>query len=88
MHTQNTYALKHNIHTQVKAQHLEGDVEFLSKDLMVVDEVTAKNRVFFVSAKEVLHVRKQQQGVKGQPSKEVGRGLADGWRLRLMAFDR
>ncbi len=38
---------------QVKAQHLERDIAFLSKELKVTDEQTARNRVFFVSAKEV-----------------------------------
>ncbi len=37
----------------MKEQHLETDIAFLSKELKVTDEQTARNRVFFVSAKEV-----------------------------------
>ena len=46
---------------EVRQQHLENDVTFLTKQLKVVDEVTAKERVYFVSAKEVLLMRMRQQ---------------------------
>lgn len=42
---------------QVLQQHLERDIKFLAKELGVTDEQTARHRVFFVSAKEVLHYR-------------------------------
>lgn len=63
---------------------------FLAKELSVVDEETAKNRVFFVSAKEVVTVRQQQRKLEqDQKSKtEVGKGLAEGWRARFMEFER
>ena len=48
---------------QVMQQHLERDIKFLARELCVTDEQTARHRVFFVSAKEVLHYRvKQLQG--------------------------
>ena len=42
---------------QVLQQHLQRDVKFLAEELRVTDEQTARHRVFFVSAKEVLHYR-------------------------------
>ena len=42
---------------QVMQQHLERDIKFLTGELSVADEQTARHRVFFVSAKEVLHYR-------------------------------
>ncbi len=50
--------------------------------LQVADERTAKNRVFFVSAKEVLQVRTQGQQIP------EGKGMPDGWKARLMEFER
>ena len=72
--------------SQVKQQHMECDVGFLSHQLKVVDERTAKNRVFFVSAKEVLQLRVQSGGK--QSSIQEGRGMEEGWKLRLMEFER
>ena len=46
---------------EVRQQHLENNVAFLTKQLKVVDEITAKERVYFVSAKEVLLMRMRQQ---------------------------
>ena len=46
---------------EVRQQHLENNVDFLTKHLNVVDELTAKERVYFVSAKEVLTLRMRQQ---------------------------
>ena len=46
---------------EVRQQHLENNVSFLTSQLKVVDEVTAKERVYFVSAKEVLLMRMRQQ---------------------------
>ena len=65
---------------------MECDVGFLSHQLKVVDERTAKNRVFFVSAKEVLQLRVQSGGK--QSSIQEGRGMEEGWKLRLMEFER
>ena len=45
---------------QVLQQHLERDIKFLAKELRVTNEQTARHRVFFVSAKEVLHYRLKQ----------------------------
>jgi len=51
--------------------------------LQVVDEETAKNRVFFVSAKEVLELRTRPVG-GGIPE---DRGMLDGWNTRLKEFE-
>ena len=57
---------------QVMQQHLERDIKFLTVELCVTDEQTARHRVFFVSAKEVLQYRLR----KGQRSVDPGgRGL-------------
>lgn len=70
---------------QVKKQHLVADVNFLSRELAVVDEVTAKDRVFFVSAKEVLQERTRQSK---STVEEEGRGLPNGWKIRMMDFEK
>lgn len=46
---------------EVRQQHMENNVGFLTKQLKVVDENTANERVYFVSAKEVLCMRIRQQ---------------------------
>lgn len=54
---------------QVLQQHLERDIKFLAKELRVTDEQTARHRVFFVSAKEVLHYRLKQLQKSPDPGK-------------------
>ena len=58
----------------------------------MVEEETAKHRVFFVSAKEVVIVREQQKKLEQERDRksktDIGKGLADGWRARLMEFER
>ena len=58
----------------------------------MVDEETAKHRVFFVSAKEVVIVREQQKKLEQEQDRksksDIGKGLLDGWRARLMEFER
>jgi len=50
------------------------DVRFLAHELKVMDEQTARNRVFFVSAKEVLQLRTRQQNEnQGKKVKREGR---------------
>lgn len=71
----------------MKKQHLDADVNFLSHELAVVDEVTAKDRVFFVSAKEVLHER-TKRSPEGTVEEEEGTGLPNGWKIRMMDFER
>ena len=46
---------------EVKQQHLENDISFLSKQLSVIDPDTARERVYFVSAKEVVTIRNRQR---------------------------
>jgi mitofusin len=69
---------------QVMQQHLERDIKFLTGELSVTDEQTASHRVFFVSAKEVLHYRLR----KHQRSADPGQGLAPGYRARLQNFEQ
>ena len=45
------------MYTQVRQQHKERGIAFLADELKVVDREQADNRLFFVSAKEVLHHR-------------------------------
>ncbi|KAH0955083.1 hypothetical protein HN011_006102 [Eciton burchellii] len=68
---------------QVRAQHLERAVEFLSKELRVYENTKdAEERVFFISAKEVLQARMQEQ--RGQLAHEGA--LADGFQNRYFEF--
>ncbi len=64
------------------------DVDFLAHELAVVDEVTAKDRVFFVSGREVLHERTKRQ-LGTMPEEEEGsQSVSDGWKVRMMDFER
>jgi mitofusin len=45
---------------------MERAVDFLVKELKVCTQKEANQRIFFVSAKEALHARLQEQ--KGQPA--------------------
>ncbi|XP_026461618.1 transmembrane GTPase Marf [Ctenocephalides felis] len=67
---------------QVRAQHLERSVDFLVKELKVCTPKEADERVFFISAKEVLNARLQEQ--KGQPPHSGA--LADGFQTRYFEF--
>ena len=69
----------------MKKQHLDADVNFLSRELAVVDENTAKDRVFFVSAKEVLQERTKRPE---STVMEEGAGMPNGWKVRMMDFER
>jgi len=65
---------------EVRQQHMERDIAFLSKELSVIDEVEAANRIFFVSALEILE--------KSSPSgHSPGRQLLDGWQQRAIEFN-
>jgi hypothetical protein len=55
-----------NIFFQVRVQHTERAIDFLVKELKVCTQKEANERIFFVSAKEALQARLQEQ--KGQPS--------------------
>lgn len=57
---------------QVRKQHTDRCVNFLVEELKVVDRDQAPNRIFFVSAKEVLNSRMQR--AQGMP--ETGEALA------------
>lgn len=46
---------------QVRAQHQERAIDFLTKELKVYNPKDAEERVFFVSAKETLQARLQEQ---------------------------
>ncbi|XP_014638499.1 PREDICTED: mitofusin-1 [Ceratotherium simum simum] len=66
----------------VRRQHMERCLHFLVEELKVVDPLEAQNRIFFVSAKEVLSARKQR--AQGMP--EGGGALAEGFQARLQEF--
>lgn len=58
---------------QVRKQHMDRCVNFLVEELKVVDRDQAPNRIFFVSAKEVLNSRMQR--AQGMPETgEAARG--------------
>lgn len=52
----------------VKKQHLDRNIEFLCKELKVMDEQEGMDRVFFVSAREALAARLKETGTP-TPSK-------------------
>ncbi|PNJ68960.1 MFN1 isoform 7, partial [Pongo abelii] len=66
----------------VRRQHMERCLHFLVEELKVVNALEAQNRIFFVSAKEVLSARKQ----KAQGMPESGGVLAEGFQARLQEF--
>uniref|UniRef100_A0A673L9N4 Dynamin-type G domain-containing protein n=1 Tax=Sinocyclocheilus rhinocerous TaxID=307959 RepID=A0A673L9N4_9TELE len=66
----------------VRKQHMDRCVSFLVEELKVVDLNKAPDRIFFVSAKEVLSARIHR--AQGMP--ETGGALAEGFQERLMEF--
>uniref|UniRef100_A0A674BEQ8 Mitofusin 1b n=1 Tax=Salmo trutta TaxID=8032 RepID=A0A674BEQ8_SALTR len=66
----------------VRKQHTDRCVNFLVEELKVMDREQAPNRIFFVSAKEVLNSRMQR--AQGMP--ESGGALAEGFHERLKEF--
>ncbi|XP_021530204.2 mitofusin-1 isoform X1 [Aotus nancymaae] len=66
----------------VRRQHMDRCLHFLVEELKVVNALEAQNRIFFVSAKEVLSARKQ----KAQGMPEGGGALAEGFQARLQEF--
>ncbi|KAI9582828.1 hypothetical protein GQX74_012045 [Glossina fuscipes] len=66
----------------VKSQHTERCVEFLSKELKITNEAEAAQRVFFVSAREVLQGRAEE--AKGN-SPSLG-AIAEGFQMRYFEF--
>uniref|UniRef100_A0A673BU83 Dynamin-type G domain-containing protein n=1 Tax=Sphaeramia orbicularis TaxID=375764 RepID=A0A673BU83_9TELE len=67
---------------EVRKQHLDRCVSFLAEELKVVSVDEAPQRIFFVSAKEVLSSRMQR--AQGMP--ETGGALAEGFHERLREF--
>ena len=66
----------------VRKQHFTRDVDFLVNDLNVVDEENAKNFVFFVSAREVLNAR-----IDNQNGKQLNlANYANGFESRFLEF--
>uniref|UniRef100_A0AAQ4S7M9 Mitofusin 1 n=1 Tax=Gasterosteus aculeatus aculeatus TaxID=481459 RepID=A0AAQ4S7M9_GASAC len=66
----------------VRKQHTDRCVNFLVEELKVVDRDQAPDRIFFVSAKEVLNSRMQR--AQGMP--ESGGALAEGFHERMKEF--
>ncbi|XP_011259031.1 transmembrane GTPase Marf isoform X2 [Camponotus floridanus] len=67
---------------QVRAQHQNRAIDFLSRELKVYSPKDAEERVFFISAKETLQARMQEQ--RGQPAHNGA--LADGFQNRYFEF--
>ncbi|XP_017880366.1 transmembrane GTPase Marf isoform X2 [Ceratina calcarata] len=67
---------------QVRAQHQERAVDFLARELKVYTAKDAEERVFFISAKETLQARMQEQ--RGQPAHNGA--LAEGFQNRYFEF--
>ncbi|KYM77203.1 Transmembrane GTPase Marf [Atta colombica] len=67
---------------QVRAQHQERAIDFLSRELKVYNPKDAEERVFFISAKETLQARMQEQ--RGQPAHNGA--LAEGFQNRYFEF--
>lgn len=67
---------------EVRGQHMDRTMDFLVKELKVCTTKQAKERIFFVSAKEALQGRFMEQ--KGQPA-HAG-ALAEGFSTRYSEF--
>ncbi|KAM7405492.1 hypothetical protein PAMP_012751 [Pampus punctatissimus] len=67
---------------EVRRQHMDRCTNFLVDELGVVDRAQASDRIFFVSAKEVLQARVQ----KAQGMPEAGGALAEGFQARMFEF--
>uniref|UniRef100_A0A4W3HEK4 Mitofusin 2 n=1 Tax=Callorhinchus milii TaxID=7868 RepID=A0A4W3HEK4_CALMI len=67
---------------EVRRQHMDRCSSFLVEELGVVDRAQASDRIFFVSAKEVLNARIQ----KAQGLPEGGGALAEGFQARMFEF--
>ncbi|MBN3273069.1 MFN2 protein, partial [Polyodon spathula] len=67
---------------EVRRQHMDRCTSFLVDELKVVDRAQASDRIFFVSAKEVLQARIQ----KAQGMPEAGGALAEGFQARMFEF--
>ncbi|KAI7789909.1 mitofusin-2 [Triplophysa rosa] len=67
---------------EVRRQHMDRCTSFLVDELRVVDRAQASDRIFFVSAREVLQARIQ----KAQGMPEAGGALADGFQARMFEF--
>uniref|UniRef100_A0AAQ5X2M2 Dynamin-type G domain-containing protein n=1 Tax=Amphiprion ocellaris TaxID=80972 RepID=A0AAQ5X2M2_AMPOC len=66
----------------VRRQHMDRCTNFLVDELGLVDRAQASDRIFFVSAKEVLQARMQ----KAQGMPEAGGALAEGFQARMFEF--
>uniref|UniRef100_A0A915J964 Dynamin-type G domain-containing protein n=1 Tax=Romanomermis culicivorax TaxID=13658 RepID=A0A915J964_ROMCU len=68
---------------KVKDQHMKQFVKFLVEDLAVYSSDEARNRVFFVSARETLNHRLKTKGLSVSPAF----ALADGFQGRILEFE-
>lgn len=69
---------------QVRKQHMDRGIAFLADELKVIDKEQARNRVFFVSAKEVLHSRVKKSPIPESPMHSDY--MAEGFQARLLEF--
>uniref|UniRef100_A0A8C5QZ75 Mitofusin 1 n=1 Tax=Leptobrachium leishanense TaxID=445787 RepID=A0A8C5QZ75_9ANUR len=68
----------------VRKQHTERCQSFLVDELKVVDSSEAENRIFFISAKEMLSARMNK--ALGKP--ETAGALAEGFQTRFLEFQK
>lgn len=65
---------------QVRRQHMDRCSTFLVEELGVVDRAQASDRIFFVSAKEVLQARVQKAQGMPEAGEAARRVVQRGWR--------
>ncbi|VDH94543.1 mitofusin, partial [Mytilus galloprovincialis] len=68
---------------EVKEQHYTRNTHFLTDELKVADKQEAKNRIFFISAKEALISRLHEDSKKSIPTGSLQKKFAE----RLSAFE-
>ena len=68
---------------EVKKQHEDRAIDFLVNELDIYTEEEAADRVFFISAKEMLQLRiNRSKGVPENPDR-----MMDGYKVRQLEFE-
>lgn len=84
------FSVKHNFtiisNSQVRRQHQERALDFLVRELQVCEPNEAEERIFFISAKEVLQARLLEQGGVPQSPGASAPQLAEGFQTRYFEF--
>lgn len=74
------------VSVQVRRQHQERALDFLVRELQVCEAAEADERIFFISAKEVLQARLLEQGSVPQSPGASAPQLAEGFQTRYFEF--